>query len=312
MIISASYKTDIPAFYGEWFINRLREGYCKVVNPYNARISRVALDRRAVDGIVFWTKNVGPFLPRLEEVAAMGYPFVVQHTINGYPRALEAAVIDASRSVKHVKQISATFGPRVAVWRYDTIVMSSLTPPELHRTNFARIAAQLEGAVDEVVISFMHLYEKTLRNLTRAATEHAFDWREPSADEKRELLADLQVLAGRHGIGVSLCSQPEYLVPGVTEARCVDAERLESLIGERIPARLRGNRQKCGCFESRDIGEYNTCPQGCVYCYAVANASLAKDRFTRHDPMSPFLFAPPAGAVELPETPASRAQLPLL
>lgn len=310
MIISASYKTDIPAFYGEWFLNRLRDGYCKVVNPYNQRVSRVALDRRSVEGIVFWTKNAGPFLDGLGAVAALGYPFVVQYTINGYPRALESAVIDAARSVRHVRHISNTFGARVPVWRYDTIIFSSLTPPQFHRENFTRIAQQLEGAVDEVVISFMHLYAKTRRNLVRAATEQGFEWRDPSAQEKRDLVADLHAVAHRHGIRLSICSQPDFVVDGVTEARCVDAERLESLAGKHIRARLRGNRLQCGCFESRDIGEYNTCPQGCVYCYAVVNNSLAKERFARHNPQSAFLFDPPLGARE--EAQRIRSQLPLL
>ncbi|MCA9049546.1 MAG: DUF1848 family protein, partial [Planctomycetaceae bacterium] len=93
MIISASYKTDIPTFYGEWFMNRLRAGYCKMVNPWNRKqISRVSLDLRDVDGIIFWTKNIAPFIPHLEEVHGRGYRFVVQHTINAYPRALEFSV----------------------------------------------------------------------------------------------------------------------------------------------------------------------------------------------------------------------------
>ena len=99
MIISASYRTDIPTFYGEWFINRLRQGYCKVVNPYSRRIAKVDLDRAMVDGIVFWTKNVGPFLRYLPEIQARRFPFVVQHTINGYPRVLEQAVVDAAKSL---------------------------------------------------------------------------------------------------------------------------------------------------------------------------------------------------------------------
>ena len=311
MIISASYKTDIPAFYGDWFVNRLRADSCKVVNPYNARISRVPLDRTSVDGIVFWTKNAGPFLPHLEAVSALGYPFVVQYTINGYPRALESAVIDASRSIQHVRYISEKYGPRVPVWRYDTIIISTLTPPTFHLENFTRIAQQLEGAVDEVVISFMHLYDKTRRNLVRAATERGFDWQDPPTEEKRELGSRLVAIAAQYGIRLSVCSQPSFVVDGAAEARCVDADRLQELAGHRITARLHGNRKQCGCFESRDIGEYNTCPQGCVYCYAVVNTRLAKERFGLHDPKSEFLFAPPPGAIEV-DPQRERAQLPLI
>src|SRR5579863_4047179 len=106
MIISASYKTDIPTFYGEWFMNRLRAGSCRMVNPYNQKSLLVDLTPQAVDGFVFWTKNIGPFLKHLPEVQSRGYPFIVQHTINGYPRELEFRVIDYSRTIKHVKTLA--------------------------------------------------------------------------------------------------------------------------------------------------------------------------------------------------------------
>jgi hypothetical protein len=115
MIISASYKTDIPTFYGEWFANRLQAGYCKVVNPHNKVISRVSLQPRDVEGFVFWTKNVGPFLGRLADVHALGVPFVVQHTITGYPRSLEQSVVDAAKAVQHVREIAERYDPRVCV-----------------------------------------------------------------------------------------------------------------------------------------------------------------------------------------------------
>src|SRR6266536_3370617 len=100
MIISASYKTDIPTFYGEWFMNRLKAGYCKMINPYSQQIYRVDLTPESVDGFVFWTKNVGPFLKHMLEVQRMGYPFIVQHTITGYPRELEYRVIDFTHTIE--------------------------------------------------------------------------------------------------------------------------------------------------------------------------------------------------------------------
>ena len=149
MIISASYKTDIPTFYGEWFINRLRSGYCKTLNPYNRRIQRIPFDRQNVSGFVFWTKNIGPFLAQLAEVHDRGFPFIVQHTINGYPRA-QQAVVDAAKSVANLKQLAEMYGPRVCVWRYDTIINSSVTSREFHVETFSEFAKQLEGTTDEV------------------------------------------------------------------------------------------------------------------------------------------------------------------
>ena len=310
MIISASYKTDIPTFYGDWFVNRLRAGYCKTLNPYNRQIVRVSLTPEDVQGFVFWTKNVGPFVGHLAEVRRRGFPFVVQHTINGYPRVLEEAVVDAAKSVAHVRRLAEEYGPRVCVWRYDTIVHSSVTSREFHVETFSRLAKELQGATDEVVISFAHLYEKTLRNMDRAADDNGFTWSDPSDEWKRSLLIELTEIATGHRIQLTVCSQPQFIVPGSGEARCVDAVRLNEIGGTPFRAKLKGNRKECGCYEARDIGEYDTCPHGCVYCYAVKNRNLALERFRQHDPDSEYLFPPPADAVEAP-TKTQRVELSL-
>lgn len=298
MIISASYKTDIPTFYGEWFMNRLRAGHCKMMNPYNRRIIRVSLCRDAVQGVVFWTKNIGPFLHHLKEVKERGYPFVVQHTINGYPRTLEQAVVDSVKAVEHFQYVAETFGPRVCVWRYDTIVNSSITPREFHIASFSRIAAELAGATDEVVISFAHLYRKTLRNMNEAAKENGFTWSDPEDAWKQSLASELAEISNSHGIRLTVCSQPQFVGVGCYEARCIDADRLTDVIGSPVKACLKGNRKECGCFESRDIGEYDTCPHGCVYCYAVQNREIALTRYKQHDPFAESLFPFPDDAVE--------------
>lgn len=310
MIISASYKTDIPTFFGDWFVNRLRAGYCKTLNPYNQRIQRVSLDSKDVNGFVFWTKNVGPFLKHLAEVRRLGFPFLVQHTINAYPRVLEQAVVDAEKSVEHVCRIAEEYGPRVCVWRYDTVIHSSVTPREFHLETFSRLARSMAGATDEVVISFAQLYQKTLRNMNRTAAEHGFTWSDPSDDWKRSLVTDLSAIAAAHGIRLTVCSQPQLLVASAGEARCVDAERLNEVGGTSFRCKLKGNRKECGCYEARDIGEYDTCPHGCVYCYAVRDRQLALDRYRKHDPNSEFLFPPPPEATEA-ESPTQRIQLSL-
>ncbi len=292
MIISASYKTDIPTFYGQWFINRLRAGYCKMVNPYGGQVYRVDLTHDTVDGFVFWTKNAGPFLKHLDTVSEHEFPFVVQYTINGYPRALEFSVVDADRSIEHMKWLHDHFGPKVPIWRYDTIVSSSLTTFEFHRRNFEVLAKALEGTTDEVVVSFAQIYKKTKRNMDWAAKEFHFEWEDPSDEAKYDLAGELAQIAKRYGIQLSMCSQKAFLAPGVADAHCVDVQRLSDVAGRQIAGKLKGNRPDCGCFISRDIGEYDTCPHGCVYCYAVQNRSLALQRFKEHDPESEFLFAP--------------------
>ena len=290
MIISASYKTDIPTFYGDWFMNRLRAGYCKMVNPYNQKAIRVSLKRVDVEGIVFWTKNVAPFIKHLAEVRDREFPFVVQHTINAYPRTLERSVVDSSRSVDAFKQVAQKHGPRTCVWRYDTVVMSSETPRQWHLESFSRIASQLRGHTDEVVISFVHFYQKTLRNMNKAAEEFGFDWYDPELDEKRSLLSEFVKIAAENEMKLSICAQRELIVDGAYDAKCVDADRLMEIAGRDFRSNQKGNRKECGCFASRDIGEYDTCPHGCVYCYAVQNKELALKRFKEHDPDGEFLF----------------------
>jgi hypothetical protein len=299
VIISASYKTDIPTFYGEWFANRLRAGYCKMVNPYNRNaVYRVPLDRQSVDGFVFWTKNVGPFRKHLAEVHRLGYPFVVQHTINGYPRDLESGVVDAMKSIDHLQRIAGEYGPRAGVWRYDTILITSLTPLESHLRNFERLARGLEGATDEVVVSFAQFYKKTRRNLDLAARDVGLLWEDPADEDKRSLTASLVEIAAAAKMTLTLCSQAAYVVRGAQPARCIDARRMADVAGKDIRAEVAGNRNECECHRSRDIGEYDTCPHGCIYCYAVQNQVVAQRRYKEHDPTSEFLFAPPEGARE--------------
>ncbi len=291
MIISASYKTDIPAFYSTWFLRRLAAGNCRMMNPWNAKQIIVPLDPASIDGIVFWTRNIAPLSAHLDTVAAHA-PFMVQYTITGYPRALEAGTVSAARAIAEMRALRRRFGPRGAVWRYDPILFTSVTDADWHRRNFARLAQALDGTTDEVVISFAQIYRKTRRNLDAAARRHGFIWRNPEAEEKRALVAALAAHAAERGMALRLCAQADLVVPGTALARCVDAARLSDIVGRPIAAAAKGNRPDCLCHASRDIGAYDSCPQGCVYCYAVHARDGAKRNQRRHDPAGEFLSAP--------------------
>lgn len=205
---------------------------------------------------------------------------------------LETSVADAQRAVHNVHKLSEAYGQRSTVWRYDTIIFTSETPRDFHVENFGRIASQLRGTIDEVVISFSHFYQKTKRNVDKAADEGGFSWWDPPTEEKRNLVQELLGIARSENMKLSVCSQRDYLVEGAIDAKCVDAKRIEDVARYSIRARIKGNRKECGCFESRDIGDYNTCPHGCVYCYAVQSREIALSRYKRHDPSSEFLFVP--------------------
>jgi len=272
-------------------MNRLCAGYCLTRNPYNRNsVGRISLLRDDVDGFVFWTKNAGPFLDVLEEVHKRSYPFVVQYTINAYPRTLEFSVTDAERALKHADLIASRYGSKSLVWRYDPIIFSSETPSERHIEAFDWLASRLEGVTDEVVISFAQVYEKTKRNMDWASREFNFTWTDPDDQTKRNLMRELLKIACVRRLKMTLCSQPYLIVTGVEESHCIDARRLSGLAGHDILAKLKGPRKECGCFESKDIGDYDTCPHGCVYCYAVQNRNVAQRRYRQHDPNGEFLF----------------------
>ena len=290
MIVSASYRTDIPAFYGDWFRRRLDEGLVRVPNPYNPRqVSTIPLTPEAVDGFVFWTRNVIPFLPVLHEVAERGFPFIVHHTILGYPRAIDRAVVAPEKAVEAMHELRGRFGPQAAVWRYDPVLFTSLTPPAWHAETFGRLADALAGATDESVVSIAQIYRKTARNMTRAAHAHGFSWHDPIEAEKRTVLEGLAGQARARGLRLSLCGQPHLRdlalsAAGVAEAACVDAARLSAVAGRPLTAAAKPHRKTCACAASRDIGGYDTCPHGCAYCYAVRDPDAARARPKAHDP----------------------------
>jgi hypothetical protein len=277
VIVSASYRTDIPAFYARWFLARLHAGSCRVANPYGNGSYAVSLMPGAVDGFALWTRNLRPLLPELDAVRLVA-PFTVQFTVTGYPRPLETSVIATEDAVEQLRELRRRFGPRVAVWRYDPVVFTTELDAAAHAAQFAVLARALAGAVDEVVLSVMHPYKKTRRNLDRAAGRHGFRWRDPPPEEKGQLVGRLAAIAVEHGMAPTLCSQPELLVPGLGEARCIDAERLADVAQQPIAART-----------SRDIGAYDSCPHGCVYCYAVADRDRAVANFRNHDPAAEML-----------------------
>lgn len=290
MIVSASFRTDIPAFYGPWFLNRWRAGFARVINPYGGPPSMVSL-RHSVDGFVFWTRHVEPFLSVLAEIRRAGIPFIIHYTITGYSRLLERSVPEVAHALSLVRHLAHNYGPHTVVWRYDPILISDLTPPAWHIANFSALAAALAGSVDEVVVSFMQTYRKTTRCLDATAREYGFRWSDPPLIEKRQAISRLTDLAARQGIRLRLCTQP-HLQNADNAAACIDPFRLSEIAGHPIPAREKGNRPGCRCAESRDIGAYDSCPHGCVYCYAVNSRNAAKRGFAAHDPEGEFLIPP--------------------
>ncbi|RME70027.1 MAG: DUF1848 domain-containing protein, partial [Planctomycetota bacterium] len=290
-----------PALYASWFAHRLEAGWCAVPNPMNMRqVRRVSLRREDVAGFVFWTRHPRPLFPVLERLDERGDPYYFQYTITGYGRPIEPRCPPLEVAVATFRALAERIGPERVTWRYDPIVLGPGFPEREHVRRFARIAAALEGATRQVVVSVLEPYRRTRRR-TEAAAPGAVAWErdEPCEQRARSLLARLVAIARQHGMCMEACSQAaDYSDLGIERTRCVDAERLESIgAGRRLSrAKDRGQRALCRCVVSRDIGIPDTCMFGCTYCYATRSDALARRRRSEHDPRAAALwggFEPP-------------------
>lgn len=285
MIVSASRRTDIPAFYARWFMGRLRAGFCEVRSPFNAaQVSRISLAPEDVEAIVFWTRDPRPLLPHLAEIRALGHEPFFLVTLLDNPRALDPKCPGPEASVPAFLRLAEAL-PGRAAWRYDPIVLTTATPPDWHRRTFSRLAAALAGHTDRVIVSFVEPYRKIARRMAALAGA-GFAPLSPSPDELVRLLVDLRDMAASHGLTLATCCQPEiFQSAGIPASRCIDAAWITAQTGRAVPAgKDTGQRPGCGCAPSRDIGAYDRCLFGCVYCYATSSFTRAKEQYGRHDP----------------------------
>lgn len=244
-----------------------------VRNPYGGKDYRVSMEAADVDGFIFWTRNAKPFRNGLK-MARRVAPFFVQYTVTGFPQVLERSVPSSLHAFAEIERIVSEYGKGTVVWRYDPVIWTTETDADFHRDNFSRLADRLSGLVDEVIFSAATLYAKSKRNLTRLAPD--LEVRDPADDMKRTLLAQLGDLALERSIMPTVCSQPNLVSGGLNAAKCVDAERLARIGGSEFRSRTKGNRKGCECSESRDIGSYDSCAHGCLYCYAVNDHNKAR------------------------------------
>lgn len=285
-IISASRRTDIPAFYMPWFMNRLRAGTVSYPNPFSGERCAVSLRPEDVHSIVFWSKFYGPFLPHLEELRQRGYRFYCHYTITGAPRALEPHGPDRRRAVAVAHHLAARTSPRHVLWRFDPIVFTPELGADFYLGRFRELAQSLDGVTVRCYFSFATFYGKVARQLRRAGLQY----RDPPLEEKQALVAALADIAEEHGITLYACCQDALVEGKVRRAHCVDGDLLAELFPDRpLVSEARPTRQQCGCVASRDIGMYDTCRFGCVYCYANRGPEIAAARRRTHDPNGEML-----------------------
>lgn len=277
MIVSASSRTDIPAFYTEWFMNRLRAGFFDVRNPfYPKKVSRIRMEN--VDAFMFCTKNPMPLEPYLSEIER---PVFMDVTITPYHRDLEPGVPDKTEVVECVKRLSEKLGADHVAVRYDPVLLSPRYTVDYHLRAFERLCSQLEGKVAEISVSVLDLYRNVQKN---AASLRLQDITE---EDLKRIGQGFAASAAAHHIHVFTCHEGSLLEPyGISPGACFSRERAFEMTGKTFGL---WKARDCGCVEMADVGEYNTCAHFCRYCYANFDEGKIRDNMSWHDPSSSLL-----------------------
>ena len=284
MIISASRRTDIPAFFSEWFINRIEAQYAYVRNPMNIhQISKISLTPNIVDCIVFWSKNPKPIISKLDMLN--DYMYYFQFTLNAYNEDFETNIPSLDDRIYTFQILSELIGKQRIIWRYDPIILNNQYSINWHIDKFAYIADQLCNYTEKVTISFFDLYTKITGNIKGK------NICELSHAQKDAIAKSLSGIAHSHNLKIDACAEDINLsIYGIDHAHCIDDKLIAKLLGCSIDAdKAKNQRLECGCVTSIDLGLYNTCQNGCVYCYANHNADARRQNFEEYNPNSPLL-----------------------
>lgn len=284
LILSVSRRTDIPAFYSEWFFNRLSQGYVLARNPISPhQVSRISLSPDVIDCIVFWTKNPLNMLDKIDLLS--DYTYYFQITVNCYDNSIERNLPPKESVIKGFQSLSARIGRERTVWRYDPIILTDREDIEYHCSRFEKLASRLGEYTERCIISFVDIYRKSQRRLQILGLKTITD------EDMFEIGKRLSEIGNRYGLKIMTCSEAVDLSSvGIAPAKCIDDRLISRLLGENIKiGKDKNQRNECGCRESIDIGAYNTCGHGCLYCYANSSPSAVRRNVSAHDPNSPML-----------------------
>lgn len=283
MILNTGSRTDIPAYYSNWFYNRIRAGYVLARNPYDpSQITKYMLNPKVVDAIVFCTKNPAPMFSRLHWLSEFDTFWFV--TITPYGTDVEPCVPDSMQVVHAFQKLSQMTGSHKMSWRYDPVLITETYTVSYHIRQFAKMAAMLKGYTQQCVVSFLDLYEKTKRNFREA--------RAVTMEEQKYLIEAMAETASDQKMQIHLCCESSSLVREHVDADgCLSKEVLEQAIGCTLEVpKKKTARDACACLLGADIGAYNTCGHGCLYCYANADRQTVLQNMKCHDPDSPLLI----------------------
>ena len=289
-VISVSRRTDIPAWYAEWLMNRVRAGFAQYRNPFGGQMHEVSLRPDDVMALVFWSRNYAPLLPHLPELDERGYGGYFHFTLTDYGAPLEPHAPPTDKMIDIFHELARRYSPGHVLWRFDPIIFSKQMPPERMLERFERLAERLKGATERCYVSLVDPYRNVRKNVEPLA-EQGWWGEPPDLEVMQAFAAQLVVIAHRCGMTLHACCESVFSsIDGIQQAHCVDPQLLAELFPERFHAlRPAPTREGCGCFASRDIGAYDTCVHGCVYCYATASHAKALARFKAHDPQRSYL-----------------------
>jgi len=289
-IISASRRTDLPAFYSEWFMRRIRAGYLKVRHPFSQKELTISLRPENVVAIVFWTKNFQPLLKHLNELEERGFLYLIHYTITGLGSSFEPRVPEPERAIELFQKLGEKIGKKRIFWRFDPIILTEKIGEEETLKRFEKLLFQLKDYTERVYFSFLELYARVKRRIQYYEKETGDRVLEPSLEQKRKIAQTLKELALSQGLSLYACCEPELVEFGVEQAHCIDARLISELSGKIFPSKISPSRRFCGCYYSLDIGAYDTCPHLCWYCYANSHPRLVRKRYAEHRPEEEYLL----------------------
>lgn len=282
MIISASRRTDIPGYYSDWFMQRLQAGYALTRNPMNySQVSHISLSKEVVDCIVFWTKDAGNMMDKLQYIDEAGYKYCFQYTITPYASDIEQNLRDKKYIIQNFQWLSSKLGKHCMVWRYDPIIINDKYTVQYHIKAFEAMCRELALYADRVIISFVDLYKKCPGVMQKA-----------DEDTVKLISKEFGSIAKENGILIQTCCEEYDLSAyGIQKGGCIAADLIEKVCGYKLKTKAdKGQRKNCGCIESIDIGAYNTCLNGCIYCYANGSKETVEKNNLNHNPKAEFLL----------------------
>lgn len=284
MIINTGGRTDTVQYYTEWLLNRFSEGYALSRNPlFPNKVTRYELSPDKVDCVVFCSKNYKPILPELHKITER-FNTYFYYTITAYGKDVEPGVPAIEESIETLIRLSEQVGRQRVAWRYDPVLLTEKYTIRRHIDTFDRMAELLAPYIDRCIFSFVEMYKRLEKNMPELILM--------SEEDKDALARGLGETAAKYGITIQTCGTNGDLSKyGINASGCMTLDILGKANGAVFKnLKHKGMRSGCRCIESRDIGAYDSCLNGCKYCYANKSPQKARDNCRLHDPASPLLL----------------------